>query len=59
MSDAMSRNRYLEIKRYIHLNDNPVLERIPTDDRDRLYKIRPVLERLNKNFQNLAFAHKT
>ena len=59
MSDAMSRNRYLEIKRYIHLNDNPVLERIPADDRDRLYKIRSVLERLNKNFQNLAFAHKT
>ena len=46
----MSRNKYLEIERYIHLNDNLVLERVPADDRDRLYKIRPVLERLNKNF---------
>ena len=46
----MSRNRYLEIKRYLHLNDNSVLEKVPADDRDRLFKIRPLLEKLNKNF---------
>ena len=47
---CMSRNRYLEIKRYLHLNDNSVLEKVPVDDQDRLFKIRPLLEKLNKNF---------
>ena len=34
---CMSRNRYLKIKRYLHLNDNSVLEKVPADDRDRLF----------------------
>ena len=41
---------YLEIKRYLHLNDNSDLEKIPAADRGRLFKIRPLLEKLNKNF---------
>ena len=47
---CMSRNRYLEIKRYLHLNDNSDLEKIPAADRDRLFKIRPLLEKLKKTF---------
>ena len=47
---SMSRNRYLEIKQYLHLNDNSVLEKVSADDWDRLFKIRPLLEKLNKNF---------
>ena len=46
---CMSRNRYLEIKRYLHINDNSQLQDIPAEERDKLFKIRPLIDQLNEN----------
>lgn len=46
----MSRNRYVEIKRYLHVSDNSELEGIPSEERDKLFKIRPLSNELNENF---------
>ncbi|KAI4465987.1 transposase is4 [Holotrichia oblita] len=43
---CMSRNRYYEIKRNIHFNNNDNISR----STDRIFKIRPLIEQLNKNF---------
>ncbi|XP_035227751.1 piggyBac transposable element-derived protein 3-like [Stegodyphus dumicola] len=50
----MSRNRYLEIKRYLHISDNSDLERIPLGERDNLFKIRPLIDKLNDKFQQFG-----
>nr|CAH7737569.1 unnamed protein product [Callosobruchus chinensis] len=42
----MSRNRYYQIKKYLHFADNSNL-----DKNDKLYKVRPLMMMLNKNFQ--------
>ena len=46
----MSHNRYLEIKRYLHINDNSQLQDIPAEERDKLSKIRPLIDQVNENF---------
>ena len=47
---CMSRNRYLEIKRYLDINNNSQLRDIPAEERDKLFKIRPLIDQLNENF---------
>ena len=47
---TMSRNRYQLILRFLHFNDNTYYE-INNPDRDRLYKVRPVLDYLVGKFQ--------
>lgn len=42
---CMSRNRYLEIKRNLHLNDNSKI-----NQRQKTYKIAPLLEKMNNQF---------
>lgn len=44
--NVMSRNRFLEIKKYIHLADNDHLDR-----NDRMSKLRSLMTKLNQNFQ--------
>ncbi|XP_035210427.1 piggyBac transposable element-derived protein 3-like [Stegodyphus dumicola] len=51
---CMSRNRYLEIKRYLHISDNSDLEKIPLGERDNLFKIRPLIDKLNDKFQQFG-----
>ncbi|XP_035212385.1 piggyBac transposable element-derived protein 3-like [Stegodyphus dumicola] len=51
---CMSRNRYLEIKRFLHISDNSDLERIPLGERDSLFKIRPLIDKLNDKFQQFG-----
>lgn len=48
--DTLTRNRYFQILGNLHINDN---EAIPKQNTDRLYKIRPLIDKLNKNFQSL------
>lgn len=48
---CMARNRYFEIKRNIHFNNN---DKISKDSPDRIFKIRPLIEHLNKNFQRFG-----
>eukprot|EP00111_Clytia_hemisphaerica_P013537 TCONS_00039801-protein len=53
-NSVMSRNRYQLISRFIHFNDNTNYD--PKDPkRDRLFKIRPLLNYLNTKFQELYY----
>ncbi|XP_050435502.1 piggyBac transposable element-derived protein 3-like [Adelges cooleyi] len=56
VSGAMRRDRFLEIKRFLHLNDND------DQDSDKLYKLRPLIQALKTRFlkffvpsQNLSY----
>lgn len=53
ISKSMSRNRFLEIKRYLHLanNDN-------VDKNDKMFKLRPRMDIQNKNFRQWGIFHK-
>ena len=44
----MARNRFQQLLRFIHFADNET-----ADQQDRLYKLRPLVERLCKNFSGL------
>ena len=46
----MPRDRYLEVLSNLHVNDNDAL---PADNKDRLYKLRPIISQLNERFQFL------
>nr|CAI5857884.1 unnamed protein product [Callosobruchus analis] len=43
VTNALSRNKFESIHRFFHLNDNSVI-----DKSDKIYKIRPLIDRLNK-----------
>ncbi|GBN19516.1 PiggyBac transposable element-derived protein 3 [Araneus ventricosus] len=47
---------YFQILGNLHVNDNEV---IPKQNTDRLYKIRPLMDKLNKNLQSLRMPHQT
>ena len=49
---AMSKNRFMILKKYFHLNNN--LE-IPKNCKDRCLKIRPLIEKMNKNFLQFGY----
>lgn len=44
--NCMPRNRYLEIKRYLHFNNNDDIK----ETCDKTFKIKPLLDKLNHNF---------
>lgn len=52
ISNSMSRNRFEEIKKYLHLADNAGL-----DKDDKLYKVRSFMNLLNKKFQQWGLFH--
>jgi hypothetical protein len=48
VKNAMRRDRFLKLKKYLHIADN---EGIPTGPhRDHVYKLRPLYNILNHNF---------
>lgn len=47
ISKTMPRDRFREILSYIHVNDNTNL---PNNNKDKLYKLRPMIDTLNKIF---------
>lgn len=49
----MSRNRFQEIKKYIHFADNSSI-----DKSDRMYKLRPLMVLLNSKFRQWGIFHK-
>ena len=53
MSEAISRDRYLEIKKCIHLADNQRLKK-----GDKMAKVNPMYDLLNKSLQRLGIFHK-
>ena len=47
----MSRNRFQEILRYLHVNNNENMLARENENYDKLFKIRPLIESLKINFQ--------
>ncbi|KAH8038613.1 hypothetical protein HPB51_002737 [Rhipicephalus microplus] len=54
VADCMPRNRFDEIISLFHAANNDDEKKKGQDGYDRLYRVRPVLQRLNKNFLNAA-----
>ncbi|KAB0805150.1 hypothetical protein PPYR_02120, partial [Photinus pyralis] len=52
VSSAISRNRFQEIKRYLHFADNSGIER-----NDKMYKVRPIMNILNNKFRQWGILH--
>jgi hypothetical protein len=52
VSRAMARDRFLEIKKYFHLADNNNI------NHDKMFKLRPLTNILNKNFRQRCIFHK-
>ena len=50
VSNAMPRTRFSQILSNFHLNDN---SSIPSDNKDKLYKLRPLITTFNDNFTKL------
>ena len=51
---VMSRDRFLQIMQYLHLNNNENAPRADDPQRDRLFKIRPVYDILRHQFFTMA-----
>lgn len=52
--EAMSRNRWEQLKSKIHFNDNTHL----AESNDKLYKIRPFIDKVVKNFNKIPMGEK-
>lgn len=48
IKEAMGRDRFLQILRNLHLNDNSKMNYAP---KDKIYKIRPLVKYMNKEFE--------
>ena len=46
IADVMGRNRYKTLRRYLHVNDNSLLED-ETNKKNKLFKIQPVIDHVN------------
>ncbi|XP_066987389.1 piggyBac transposable element-derived protein 3-like [Macrobrachium rosenbergii] len=52
-ADVMSRNRWEEIKSKFHMVDNSILDSNPRGNRDKLFKVRPLVDKLRSKFQQI------
>lgn len=52
VSDAMSRNTFQKILQNLHCNDNTSL---PSNNKDKLFKLQPIIDKLNTSFRNHYF----
>ena len=50
--EAMSKNRFMALKKYFHLNNNL---KIPENCKDRCFKIRPLIEKMKENFLQFGY----
>ena len=50
--NAMTRQKFKTVKRYLHLNDSAMI-----DASDKVYELRPFLDALNTNFQKFGIFH--
>ena len=54
VADSMTVNRFEEIFSLLHCNDNTMQKQRDEEGYDRLFKIRPIIARLNDNFRKNA-----
>ena len=50
VADVMSRDRFGQILSHLHVNDNTA---VPDNNKDKLFKIRPLITKLNSNYMKL------
>lgn len=55
VKQALSRNKYLKIKAYLHVQDN---NSRPEDCTDKGFKVRPLIDMLNSSFKQYGVFHK-
>lgn len=55
VASYMSRQRVLDMKRFLHLADNDLLH----STNNRIFKVRPLMELLNKKFRQHGIFHET
>lgn len=53
IADVMSRNRWEEIKNNLHFNNNDNMPRPNDPEKDRLFKIRPLIDSLQTTFKKI------
>lgn len=58
IANLMPQKRFLFILRFLHLNNNETMPKRGTNDFDKLYKVRPLLTKLNVNFKALYVPHR-
>lgn len=51
IAETMTLKRFQKIMKYLHLNDNSQMPNRTDDNYDKLYKIRPLVEHINKKCQ--------
>ena len=56
VASTMPRNRFQQILSNLHVNDNAMM---PDDNKDKLYKLRPLISKLNENYVKLYNVSKT
>lgn len=50
---TMTRNRFDEIRRYLHFNDNDAVPPKTSEKHDKLFKIRPIIDHFNAKFKSV------
>ncbi|MEI6864815.1 transposase [Flavicella sp.] len=53
IADSMSRNRFEEIKSFLHFNNNALLKPRDHPEHDKLHKTRPVIEAIRNNCRKI------
>ena len=53
ISSVMSRDRFLQIKKFLHVVDNPNQPNMNDPSFDRTHKVRPLLDIVKKNFRKI------
>lgn len=59
IADVMTCKRFKKITQAFHVNDNATMPKRGETGYDKLYKIRPLLDRLNSSFVNECYATKS
>ena len=58
IADRITRDRFLEISRYLHFVDNDTLPQRDSPSYDRLGKVRPLINHFSEKFKSVYLPHK-
>ena len=58
IADRITRDRFLEISRYLHFVDNDTLPQRDSPSYDRLGKVRPLIDHFSQKFKSVYSPHK-
>lgn len=53
IQNTMTRERFEEIRRFLHFNDNSMFPPKTSDNYDKLFKVRPIINHFNQKFQSV------